>query len=69
MTTENSKICLFFFIKNGEFVPLAILTAVFYSIIVEIDWGISRLAASVNFPAGVSLYLLYASLMGGPQML
>ena len=30
-------------------------TAVFLSIIVDIDWDISRLAASVNFPTGVTV--------------
>ena len=32
-----------------------ILTAVFLSNIVEIDWDISRLGAFVNFPTGVTV--------------
>ena len=52
VTTENSAICVFFLVKYGVSVVSVILTAVFLSIIVEIEWDISRLAASVNFPTG-----------------
>ena len=55
VTTENSATCVFFFIEYGDSVVLVIRTAVFLSIIVEIEWDISRLAASVNFPTGVTV--------------
>ena len=34
---------------------LVILTAVFLSVIVEIEWDINRLAAFVNFSTGVTV--------------
>ena len=55
VTTENSAYCVFFLIKYGNLVVLVILTAVFLSIIVKIEWNISRLAASVNFPTGITV--------------
>ena len=61
VTTENSAICVFFFIKYGDYAVLVILTAVFLSIIVEIEWDISRLAAFVNFPTGVTVLVVIHS--------
>ena len=55
VTTENSAICVFFSIKYGDSVLLVILTAAFLSMKFEIEWDISRLAASVNFPTGVTV--------------
>ena len=46
---------MFFLFKYGDFVVLVILSAVFLSIIAEIEWDISRLAASVNFRSGVTV--------------
>ena len=46
---------MFFLIEYGDSVVLVILTAVFLSKIVEIEWDISRLATSVNFPTGVTV--------------
>ena len=53
--TKNSAIYVFFLIKNGDFVVLVFLTAVFLSMIVEIELDISRPAAFVNFPTGVTV--------------
>ena len=55
VTTENSSTCVFFVIEFGDSVVLGILTAVFLSIIAEIEWDISRLAATINFPTGVTV--------------
>ena len=58
VTRENSAICVFFLIKCGDSVVLVVLTAIFLSTIVEIEWDISRLAASVNFHTGVTVPLV-----------
>ena len=50
VTSENSEICVFFLIDYGGSVVLVTLTAVFLSLIFDIEWEINRLAASVNFP-------------------
>ena len=55
VTTENSAIWVFFLVKYGNSVVLVILTAVFSSNIVEIEWDISRFAGYVNFPTGVTV--------------
>ena len=40
---------------------LVTLTAVFLSIVVETEWDNSRLAASVNFPIGVTVLVVWHS--------
>ena len=55
MTTENSAIWVIFLVEYGDYVLLVILTAVFLLMIVEIEWDISRLAASVYFHTGVTV--------------
>ena len=55
VTTENSAICVCFLIRYGDFVVLVTLIAIPLSIIVDIDWEISRLAVSVNFSNGVTV--------------
>ena len=54
VTTEISAICVFF-IKYDDSVVLVIRIAVLLSIIVEVEWDDSRLAASVSFPTGVTV--------------
>ena len=56
---EFSSLCVF--IKSGDSVVLVILTAVFLSLIVGIEWDNSRLAASVNFPTGVTVHVVCPS--------
>ena len=55
VTTENSAICVCFLIRYGDSVVLVTLTAVLLSIIVDIEWEISKLAVSVNFSNGVTV--------------
>ena len=40
---------------------LVTLTAIFLSIIVDIEWDIIRLAASVNFSTGVTVPVVFRS--------
>ena len=40
---------------------LVILTAIFLSIIFDLEWGIMRLAVSVNFPTGVTVPVVFHS--------
>ena len=55
VTTENSAICVCFLIRYGDSVVLVTLTAIVLSIIVDIEWEISKLAVSVNFSNGVTV--------------
>ena len=57
--TENSAICVCFSIRYGYSVVLVTLTAILLSIIVDIEWEISRLAVSVNFSNGVTLPVVF----------
>ena len=50
VTTENSAICVSFLIIYGNSIVLVTLTAIFLSNIVNIEWKISKVAVSVNFP-------------------
>ena len=59
VTTENSAICVCFLIRYGDSVVLVILTAILLSIIVDIEWEISRLAVSVNFSSGVTVPVVF----------
>ena len=59
VTTENSAICVCFLMWYGDSVVLVILTAILLSIIVEIEWEISRLAVSVNFSSGVTVPVVF----------
>ena len=58
VTTENSAICVCFF-RYGASVVLVTLLAILLSIIVDIEWEISRLAVSVNFSSGVTLPVVF----------
>ena len=59
VTTENSAICVCFLIKFGGSVVLVTLTAILLSIIVNIEWEISKLAVSVNFSNGVTVPVVF----------
>ena len=59
VTTENSEICVCFSIRYGVSVVLVTLTAILLSIIVDIEWEISRLAVSVNFSSGVTVPVVF----------
>ena len=61
VTTEKSAICMLLLIVQGDSVVLVTLTAIFLSIIVEIEWDIIRLAASVNFSTGVKVPVVFHS--------
>ena len=59
VTTENSAICVCFLIRFGDSVVLVTLTVIRLSIIVDIEWEISRLAVSVNFSNGVTVPVVF----------
>ena len=59
VTTENSAVCVCFLIRYGDSVVLVTLTASLLSIIVDIEWEISRLAVSVNFSNGVTVPVVF----------
>ena len=59
ITTENSAICVCFLIRYGDSVVLVTLIAILLSIIVDIEWEISRLAVSVNFSNGVTVPVVF----------
>ena len=45
--------------RYGDSVVLVTLTAILLSIIVDIEWEISRLAVYVNFSSGVTVPVLF----------
>ena len=55
VTTEKSAISVCFLRRCGNSVVLVTLTSILLSIIVDIEWEISRLAISVNFSSGVTV--------------
>ena len=59
MTAENSAIFVRFLMRYGDSVVLVTLTAILLSIIVDIEWEISRLAVSVNFSNGVTVPVVF----------
>ena len=59
VTTETSAIYVCFLIRYGKSVVLVTLTAILLSIIVDIEWEISRLAVSVNFSNGVTVHVVF----------
>ena len=59
VTTENSAICVCFLMRYGDSVVLVTLTAILLSIIVDIEWEISRLAISVNCSNGVIVPVVF----------
>ena len=59
VTTENSAICVCFLIRYGHSVVLVTLTAIRLSIIVDIEWEISRLVVSVIFSNGVTVPVVF----------
>ena len=54
VTTENSAICLLFLIRYGNSVVLVTPIATCLSIILDIEWEISRFAVSVSFSSDVT---------------
>ena len=58
-TTENSAICVCFLIRYGDSVVLVTLTAILLSIIVDIEWEISKLAIFVNFSNSVTVPVVF----------
>ena len=59
VTMENSAICVFFLIRYGHSVFLVTLTAIIFSMIVDIEWKISKLAVSVKFSYGVIVPVVF----------
>ena len=59
VTTENSAICVCFLMRYGDSVVLVTLTAILLSIILDIEWEISRLAVSVNCSNGVTVPVVF----------
>ena len=59
VTTENSAICVRFLIRYCDSVVWVSLTAIILSIIVDIEWEISKLAVSVNFSKGVTVPVVF----------
>ena len=59
MTTENSAICVCVLMRYGDSVVLVTLTDILLSIIVDIEFEISRLAVSVNFSNGVTVPVVF----------
>ena len=59
VTTENSAIYVCFWIRYGDSVVLVTLTAILLSIIVDIEWEISKLAVSVNLSNGVTVPVVF----------
>ena len=57
--TENSAICACFLIKYVYSVVLDTLSAILLSIIVDIEWEISKIAVSVNFSNGVTVPVVF----------
>ena len=64
----NSAICALFLIRYEDFMVLVTLTAILLSDFVNIQWEISRLAISANFPI-VSQSLLCSILTADQQQL
>ena len=56
---ENSAICVCFLIRYCDSVVLVTLTAILLSIIVNIEWEISRLDISVNFSNWVTIPVVF----------
>ena len=50
---------MFFLTRYGDSVVLVTLTAILLSIIVDIEWEISRLPVSVNFSNGVTVPVVF----------
>ena len=59
VTTVNSAICVRFLIRYRDSVVLVTLTAILLSIIVDIEWEISKLAVSVNFSNRVTVAVVF----------
>ena len=59
VTTENFATCVCFLMRYGDSVVMVTLTAIFLTIIVDIEWEISRLAVSVNFSNGVTVPVVF----------
>ena len=59
VTKENSAICVCFLMRYGNSVVLVSLTAIRLSIMVDIEWEISKFAVSVNFSNGVTVPVVF----------
>ena len=59
VTTENSAICVLFFIRYGDSPILVNLTAIFLSHFVDIEREISKLAVFINFSSGVTVPVVF----------
>ena len=59
VTTENSAVCVCSLMRYGDSVVLVTLTAILLSIIVDIEWEISKLAVSVNFSNAVTVPVVF----------
>ena len=59
VTTEKSAKCVCFLMRHGYSVVLVTLTAIRLSIIVDIEWEISKFAVSVNFSNGVTVPVVF----------
>ena len=58
---ENSAICAFVLSIYGNSVVLVTLIASYLSIIIDIEWEISRLAVSAHFPNGFTVPVVFHS--------
>ena len=58
MTTAKCAFCVCFLIRCGDSVVLVTLTAIFLSIIVDIERTISKLAVSVDFSKVVTVLVV-----------
>ena len=61
VTTENSASCVFFLIRCGNSVLMVSLTAFLLSLIVDIEWEISKIAVSVSFSNGITVLVVFHS--------
>ena len=59
VTRENSAICVCFLMRYDDSVLLVTLTAVRLSIMVYIEWEISKFAVYVNFSNGVTVPVVF----------
>ena len=59
VTTENSAICVCFLMRYGYSVVLVTLTAIRLSIMVDIEWEISKFAVSVNFSNSITVPVVF----------
>ena len=61
VTAEISAICVFFLIRYDDSVVFVTLTAILLSIIVYIEWELSKVEVFVNFSSGVTVPVVFYS--------